>query len=143
MHFLIQKDDTTAIPAQEFGYTTIQAVQERKWLHPDSKLSFSMQAHTDFSEYQLRPNVVPVGSVEFCMERYSRMGVGSIRPLNTPKCLWPMVKRTIFEGAGPPAGKERRPTYLRWFRKSNYGKDAWRRGCSLRVPQRRYYVRFR
>lgn len=103
MRYLIQKKSLGGMPAQEFGCSVVEAVNEQLWLHPDSGLSFSMQTSCCFEKDGLKPDVVPVGSVEFCLAWYRGMGAGLIRPLNIPKCLWPMVKRTIFEGDGQAA----------------------------------------
>lgn len=102
MTFLIQSKIINGfeIPAQDFGYSIIEAIDYHHWFNENNEYEFILCENITqdiIRNVYLKGliNNIPVGSVEFCLDFYSRFGIKNIKPLNIPKCLWNFVKRYI------------------------------------------------
>ena len=94
------------MPAQDFGYSFIEAVEWVNWWVADNsntaELLMMRTNGATFGPGEENASCVPVGSVEYCLRWYSRMGCGRIKPLNIPERLWKYVQREIFVGTQLP-----------------------------------------
>lgn len=101
MKFLVQTGALN-IPAQDYGYTVIRAVEELNWYYGENIHHVTNWRSTHFDPADLNTGTIPVGSVEFCLAWYRQMGKGLIRPLNIPEVLKPMLRRDLAEGTELP-----------------------------------------
>ena len=98
--FLIQSTEYSGytIPAQSYGYTAMEAVQYHNWFHGekvyDCKLHDNMTFKSDSYNY-LRPDYVPIGSVDYVLAWLEQMGVTDVAPLNIPRKLWKYCRRDV------------------------------------------------
>lgn len=96
------------IPAQDFGYTALDAVEYQNWFEGTQVYSYTLLEGCRFQSRDLSrflcPDCIPVGSVEFCLAWYRGMGLPDIRPLNLPPELWKFAGREIFVSDGLPGG---------------------------------------
>ena len=101
MKFLIESkydlNTNYTIPAQNFGYATINAIDYYYWYTQERNHTYFLQDLKDIGgiAQNILSDIIPVGSVEFCLEIYKQMGIRQILPLNIPKPLWGFVKRDI------------------------------------------------
>lgn len=101
MRYLIQTEPRSGlvVPAQDYGYTVVDAVEQHNWLYPDDKQTIRYRRNSQFEKDELSSSCLPVGSVEFCLDWYRQAGCGLVKPLNIPKELWTSVRRKVFEAA--------------------------------------------
>ena len=99
MRFLLEciKGPAGLLPRYDYVYAFIEAVRFHNWQCGED-MDEAVFLECPKSEY-LSTNCIPVGSVEFCLDWYRRMGVYAIPPLNIPDFLDPLVKRRIFRGS--------------------------------------------
>lgn len=95
------------LPSQDFGYSMIEAVKFQNWyeqsntydyrLIRDMSFKSSLAGAPEREHYNyLHTNCIPVGSVEFCLAWYRKIGIQNIKPLNIPKELWKYAGRDVF-----------------------------------------------
>lgn len=85
---------TLLLPKYDFVYSFIDVVDFHNWqCGEDMDTAIFLE---NFSPEHLKTNCIPIGSVEFCLEWYRKMGVASVTPLNIPSILDPLVKRKIL-----------------------------------------------
>jgi len=102
--FIIQARKTIygLMPAQDFGFTLIQAIDWWEWYYGCEKYNFILSETVPNKLEGYMPNqVVPVGSVEFVhafIDKYR--DVGCKKPLNIPKELMQpeYLKRKVWVG---------------------------------------------
>ena len=98
--FLIEAvvDGNYLLPAHSHGYEITEAVRFDTWWNRDevrySYVLWDTAANTDFKSY-LNRNVIPVGSIEFCLRWFNAMGVNP-KPLNVPQELWKYCHRELY-----------------------------------------------
>lgn len=83
------------IPAQDFGYTAIEAALFHNWRCGAKVDSVLLCRESSISAEMLQKDIVPVGSVEFCTRWFAAMGVIP-HPLNIPVSIQHLVKRKII-----------------------------------------------
>lgn len=83
------------IPAQDFGYTAIEAALFHNWRCGAKVDSVLLCRESSISAEMLQKDIVPVGSVEFCMRWFAAMGVIP-HPLNIPVSIQHLVRRKII-----------------------------------------------
>lgn len=96
------------VPAQDFCYTAIEAVNYRNWYEQEQVYDFvlcsSINGFRNLDHNYLTPNHVPIGSVDFVLHWFKCMGIKKIKPLNIPPALWKFCDRQImlefFQRAG-------------------------------------------
>jgi hypothetical protein len=97
--FIIQGtklENGTIIPAQDYGYTAIEAINFDQWYHGDKRHSFQIVEFESFDSFAENKNVIPIGSVEFVQSYFSHChGIECVRPLNIPRELEPFANRKI------------------------------------------------
>lgn len=100
MEFLIQsKNDMqpnrNLIPLHDFGYLITEAVDFKNWWERKDVHSYILTDTLNLCMVcnHKKSEVVPVGSVEFCIDFYKRVGVTEIKPVNIPECLWEYTRK--------------------------------------------------
>jgi len=102
MLFLIESKvvEGVRLPAQDFGYATIEAIEYRKWLNQNNHwFIFAKDDYLECYEKYVpdyRYETIPVGSVKFCLDYYRMLGIDNIKPLNIPEELFEFVRRGCF-----------------------------------------------
>lgn len=96
MRFLLEsvKGPAGLFPRYDFVYPFIEAVRFHNW-QCGEEMDEAVFLECPKSGY-LATNCIPVGSVEFCLDWYRRMGVYTVPPLNIPECLDPLVRRRVL-----------------------------------------------
>ena len=86
------------VPAQDYGYTAIQAVDYYGWLNSADKdidrYGFDLTNDITAKRYHAE-NYIPIGSVDFVLAWLKAMGVPHVAPLNIPRELWQHCKRDV------------------------------------------------
>lgn len=99
--FIIQGrklEDGNIIPAQDFGYSVIEAIEFEKWFYKrDPRHSFRLADFRSFkNNCQDEIGIYPVGSVEFVLDYFKYChGIDHIAPINIPPQLEPFANRKI------------------------------------------------
>ena len=85
------------IPMHDFGYAVVEAIEYKNWWDREKIHSYIFMENIELSKIinHKRSEVIPVGSIEFCLDYYNKIGIGNIKPLNIPDCLWKFVHRKI------------------------------------------------
>lgn len=96
MQFMIEARDAFGfdIPAQDFGYTAIEAASFHNWRCGAKIDSVLLCREPSISAEIRQKDIVPVGSVEFCTRWFAAMGV-TPHPLNIPLSIQHLAKRKI------------------------------------------------
>jgi hypothetical protein len=101
MNFLIQARKTmygeSLIPEYDFGYSVIEAIEYANWWEREKVHDYHLVKREELNDIAFinRHTQIPIGSVEFCLDYYNRVGILNIKPLNIPEELWPLVKRPV------------------------------------------------
>lgn len=102
MLFLIQSNSVNGIeiPSQDFGYAIIEAIEYKNWWNHNNEYRFLFPNQFILNNpaykkyiFETGEDIIPVGSVEYCLEFYKDFGIKNIEPLNIPKELLKFTKR--------------------------------------------------
>ncbi len=105
--FLIQSTEMQGkeVPAQDFGYTTMQIANYYNWLCPSncmydfeyvcSPTLFGQKPEWTHIDENGFSSCIPIGSVEFTLEWFKAMGIENVKPLNIPQELWKFCDRLV------------------------------------------------
>ncbi len=98
--FIIQSnklDNGNFLPAHDFGYSVIEAVQYEKWIYNgNSRHGFKLTSLSSFKPIRDEVNIYPVGSVEFVLDYFKFChGIENIAPINIPPQLDQFTNRKI------------------------------------------------
>jgi len=103
MKFLIQVEYSEKflgyIPAFDFCYTVLDLINRHNWLHSfdlNDLIDYKIITYEQLLLFDAKDlDLIPIGSVEFCLTWYRLKGIENIKPLNIPSELFKYCSRYI------------------------------------------------